>query len=73
MIKSNIMTKVSSSEDSCFLLQFRLLPLGQALELHTTYTQQLLEVPVRQVVLEEKHRQRHSEAALRSRYAVITL
>lgn len=60
MIKLHIMTTVSSSEESCFLLQFRLPPLGQGLELRTTYTQQLLEVLVRQVVLEEKHRQRHS-------------
>lgn len=61
-----------SSEESGLLLQVRLPPLGQAVELHTAYAQQLPEVLVRQVILETKHRQRHSQAALCSRHTVIT-
>lgn len=41
-----------SSEESGLLLQVRLPPLGQAVELHATNAQQLLEVLLRQVVLE---------------------
>lgn len=59
--------KVLSSEESRFFLQVRLPPLWQAFELCATYSQQLVEVGVRQVVLEaEAHTDTHSEAALHS-------
>lgn len=45
------------SEDSCFLLQLTLLPLRQALKVRATYTQQPLEVHVRQVILKQERRQ----------------
>lgn len=46
-----------ASEDSCFLLQVALLPLGQALKVRATYAQQPLEVRIRQVILKQERGQ----------------
>lgn len=45
------------SEDSCFLLQVALLPLGQALKVRATYAEQPLEVRIRQVILKQERGQ----------------
>lgn len=50
-------SSVCLSEDTCFLLQFTLLPLGQALKVWATYAQQPLEVHICQVILKQERRQ----------------